>query len=35
MEKLAGKWHYTNTDTAKTQKYKCLQLLRKLFFETP
>lgn len=35
MEKLAGKWHYTNTDTAKTQKYKCLQRLRKLFFETP
>lgn len=34
MEKLADKWNYTNTDTAKTQKYKCLQRLRKLFFET-
>ena len=31
MDKIAEKWNYTNTDTAKTQKYKCLQRLRKLF----
>lgn len=33
MEDIAGKFGYTNTDTAKNQKYKCLQRLKKLFFE--
>lgn len=32
MEELAEKFGYTNSDNAKTQKYKCLQRLKKLFF---
>ena len=33
MEQIAEKFGYTNADNAKTQKYKCLQRLKKLFFE--
>ena len=32
MEEIAEKFGYTNADNAKTQKYKCLNRLRKLFF---
>jgi RNA polymerase sigma factor (sigma-70 family) len=31
MEQIREKFGYTNTDNAKTQKYKCLQRLKKLF----
>ncbi len=34
MQDIADKFGYTNTDTAKNQKYKCLQRLKKLFFAT-
>jgi RNA polymerase sigma factor (sigma-70 family) len=33
MEEIAEKFGYTNADNAKTQKYKCLQRLKKIFFE--
>lgn len=33
MEVIGGKFGYTNADNAKNQKYKCLQRLKKLFFE--
>ena len=33
MQDICEKFGYTNTDNAKTQKYKCLQRLKKLFFE--
>jgi RNA polymerase sigma factor (sigma-70 family) len=33
MDEIADKFGYTNSDNAKTQKYKCLQRLKKLFFE--
>ena len=33
MEQIAEKFGYTNADNAKTQKYKCLQRLKKYFFE--
>lgn len=33
MDDIADKFGYTNSDNAKTQKYKCLQRLKKLFFE--
>ena len=33
MEQIAEKFGYTNADNAKTQKYKCLQRLKKIFFE--
>ncbi len=33
MEKIAEKFGYTNSDTAKNQKYKCLQRLKKYFFD--
>ena len=33
MEEISAKFSYTNADNAKNQKYKCLQRLRKLFFE--
>ncbi len=33
MEEIAGKFGYTNSDNAKNQKYKCLQRLKRLFFE--
>jgi RNA polymerase sigma factor (sigma-70 family) len=32
MTDIAGQFGYTNSDNAKTQKYKCLARLRKLFF---
>ncbi len=31
MEQIAAKMQYTNADTAKNQKYKCLQRLKKVF----
>ncbi len=34
MDQLAEKFGYTNADNAKNQKYKCLQRLKKLFFES-
>jgi RNA polymerase sigma factor (sigma-70 family) len=33
METISIKFGYTNPDNAKNQKYKCLQRLKKLFFE--
>lgn len=33
METIAEKFGYTNADNAKNQKYKCLQRLKKYFFE--
>lgn len=33
MEEIAEKYGYTNSDNAKNQKYKCLQRLKKYFFE--
>lgn len=33
MEQISEKFGYTNADNAKTQKYKCLQRLKKIFFE--
>lgn len=32
MKDIQEKFGYTNTDNAKTQKYKCLQRLKKIFF---
>lgn len=32
MQEICEKFGYTNTDNAKTQKYKCLQRLKRLFF---
>ncbi|WP_293896830.1 sigma-70 family RNA polymerase sigma factor [Sporocytophaga sp.] len=32
MEEIRIKFQYTNADNAKNQKYKCLQRLKKLFF---
>ena len=32
MQEIAASFGYTNADNAKTQKYKCLMRLRKLFF---
>jgi RNA polymerase sigma factor (sigma-70 family) len=32
MQQIAGDFGYTNADNAKTQKYKCLMRLKKLFF---
>ncbi len=32
MQDITEKFGYTNTDNAKTQKYKCLMRLKKLFF---
>ncbi len=34
MDTIAEKFGYTNADNAKNQKYKCLQRLKKIFFET-
>lgn len=34
MQDITDKFGYINTDTAKNQKYKCLQRLKKLFFTT-
>lgn len=33
MTEICEKFGYTNTDNAKTQKYKCLQRLKKMFFK--
>jgi len=33
MEEIAGQFGYTNANNAKTQKYKCLQRLKRYFFE--
>ncbi|MBC7744676.1 MAG: sigma-70 family RNA polymerase sigma factor [Flavobacterium sp.] len=33
MQEITEKFGYTNADNAKTQKYKCLQRLKKLFFQ--
>lgn len=33
MAAICEKFGYTNTDNAKTQKYKCLQRLKKIFFK--
>jgi len=33
MQDICERFGYTNTDNAKTQKYKCLQRLKKLFFQ--
>ena len=32
MEEISEKFGYTNADNAKNQKYKCLQRLKRLFF---
>jgi RNA polymerase sigma factor (sigma-70 family) len=32
MEEIADKFGYTNADNAKNQKYKCLQRLKRLYF---
>lgn len=32
MQEITEKFGYTNTDNAKTQKYKCLMRLKRLFF---
>ena len=32
MEEITEKFGYTNADNAKTQKYKCLKRLKKIFF---
>jgi len=34
MQDISEKFNYTNPDNAKNQKYKCLQRLKKLFFES-
>lgn len=34
MQEICEKLGYTNADNAKNQKYKCLQRLKKLFFDT-
>jgi len=33
MQDICEQFGYTNADNAKTQKYKCLQRLKKLFFQ--
>ncbi len=33
MQEICENFGYTNADNAKTQKYKCLQRLKKLFFQ--
>jgi RNA polymerase sigma factor (sigma-70 family) len=33
MQDICDRFGYTNADNAKTQKYKCLQRLKKLFFQ--
>jgi hypothetical protein len=32
MQEIATDFKYTNADNAKTQKYKCLVRLKKIFF---
>jgi len=33
MDEISEKFGYTNSDTAKNQKYKCLQRLKRLYFD--
>ena len=33
LSDISEKFGYTNSDNAKTQKYKCLQRLKRSFFE--
>ena len=33
MDEIAEKFGYTNSDNAKNQKYKCLQRLKRYFFD--
>lgn len=33
MKDIAGEFNYTNPENAKTQKYKCLNRLRRLFYD--
>ena len=33
MEEISEKFGYTNADNAKNQKYKCLQRLKRLYFD--
>ena len=33
MEEISDKFGYTNADNAKNQKYKCLQRLKRIYFE--
>ena len=33
MQEICERFGYTNADNAKTQKYKCLQRLKKIFFQ--
>jgi hypothetical protein len=33
VDQIRDKFGYTNNDNAKNQKYKCLQRLKKIFFE--
>ena len=33
MNEIAADFGYTNSENAKTQKYKCLQRLKKLFYD--
>ena len=33
MQDIAEKFRYTNAENAKTQKYKCLTRLKKIFFD--
>lgn len=35
MQEISEKFGYTNADNAKTQKYKCMQRLKKIFFRNP
>ena len=32
MVEITDKFGYSNADTAKTQKYKCMNRLKKIFF---
>ena len=34
MEEISDKFGYTNADNAKNQKYKCLQRLKRLYFDS-
>jgi hypothetical protein len=34
MVQIGEQFGYTNADNAKTQKYKCLTRLKKIFFDT-
>ena len=33
MDEISDKFGYTNSDNAKNQKYKCLQRLKRLYFD--